>query len=200
VNSKHLATLELPKVLARLATYASFSAGEELALALTPATDPREVEWRLQATGEARSLLEVKPDTTLGGARDIRAQVESAQRSAVLSPSELLDVQGTLTAARNLHRALTRLKDQFPLLAAVAGRIDSCPQLGEEIERCIDQRGSVRDTASSDLARIRREMRVAHDRLQDKLQHIISSSKNAPMLQEALITQRDGRVGGHRFS
>jgi DNA mismatch repair protein MutS2 len=193
VNSKHLATLEFSKVLARLATYASFSAGEERVLALLPATDLREIEWRLQVTTEARSLLEAKPDTTLGGARDIRSQVESAQRAAVLSSSELLDVQSTLTAARNLQRNLTRLKEQYPLLAVIAGRIEPCPQVVEEIERCLDQHGNVRDSASLDLATIRREMRIAHDRLQDKLQRIISSSKNAPMLQEALITLRDGR-------
>ena len=193
MNSKHLATLEFSKVLARLATYASFSAGEERVLALLPATDLREIEWRLQVTTEARSLLEAKPDTTLGGARDIRSQVESAQRAAVLSSSELLDVQSTLTAARNLQRNLTRLKEQYPLLAVIAGRIEPCPQVVEEIERCLDQHGNVRDSASLDLATIRREMRIAHDRLQDKLQRIISSSKNAPMLQEALITLRDGR-------
>jgi DNA mismatch repair protein MutS2 len=193
VNSKHLATLEFSKVLARLATYASFSAGEERVLALLPATDLREIEWRLQVTTEARSLLEAKPDTTLGGARDIRSQVESAQRAAVLSSSELLDVQSTLTAARNLQRNLTRLKEQYPLLAVIAGRIEPCPQVVEEIERCLDQHGNVRDSASLGLATIRREMRIAHDRLQDKLQRIISSSKNAPMLQEALITLRDGR-------
>jgi DNA mismatch repair protein MutS2 len=193
VNPKHLVTLEFPKVLARLATYASFSAGEERVLALAPETDLREIDWRLRVTSEACSLLDAKPDTTLGGARDIRPQTESARRAAVLSASELLDVQSTLIAARNLNRNLVRIRDQFPLLAVIAARIEPCPQIVEEIDRCLDQQGNVRDAASSDLARIRREMRIAHDRLQDKLQHIISSSKNAPMLQEALITQRDGR-------
>jgi DNA mismatch repair protein MutS2 len=63
----------------------------------------------------------------------------------------------------------------------------------DEINRCLDARGNVRDDASPDLARIRREARIAHDRLQDKLQNIIGSPKNAPYLQEMLITQRDGR-------
>jgi DNA mismatch repair protein MutS2 len=193
VNLKHLVTLELPKVLARLATYTSFSAGEEKACALIPATDLQEVRWRLETTGEARALLEAKSDTTLGGAHDIRPQVEAAQRSAVLPPPELLDVRDTLIAARNLHRTLTRLKEQFPRLAVIASRIQPCPEIVEEIERCLDARGNVRDDASPELARIRREARTAHDRLQDKLQAIIGSPRNAPFLQEALITQRDGR-------
>jgi DNA mismatch repair protein MutS2 len=193
VNPKHLATLEFPKVLAHLATYASFSAGEEQARALAPSTDLQEVRWRLETTGEARALLDAKPGTTLGGAHDVRPQVEAAQRSVTLPPPELLDVRDTLIAARNLYRALTRLKEQFPRLAVIAGRIRPCPEIVSEIERCLDAHGSVRDDASPELVRIRREARIAHDRLQDKLQSIVASPKNAPYLQEALVTQRDGR-------
>jgi DNA mismatch repair protein MutS2 len=193
VNSKHLVTLEFPKVLARLATYASFSAGEERACALTPAVDLREIRWRMETTSEARALLDAKSDTTLGGAHDVRPQVEAAQRSAALPPSELLDVRDTLIAARDLHRTLTRLKEQFPLLTVIAGHIQPCPEIVIAIDRCLDARGNVRDDASPELACIRRETRIAHDRLQDKLQNIIGSPKNAPYLQEMLITLRDGR-------
>jgi DNA mismatch repair protein MutS2 len=193
VNPKHLSTLEFPKVLDRLATYASFSVGEEKARALMPATSLREIRWRLETTGEARTLLDAKPDTTLGGAHDIRPLAETAQRAAVLQPAELLDIRDTLVAARTLHRALTKLESQFPRLATIAGRIQLCPEIIEEVNRCLDERGSVRDNASPDLARIRREARVAHDRLQDKLQNIIHSPQNATFLQEPLITQREGR-------
>jgi DNA mismatch repair protein MutS2 len=193
VNSKHLLTLEFPKVLARLATYASFSAGEEKALALIPATDLREVRWRLETTSEARALLDAKSDATLGGAHDVRPQVAAAQRSVVLPPEELLDVRDTLVVAQSLQRTFARLKEQFPLLAVVAARIQPCPEIAGEVDRCLDQRGNVRDDASPELARVRREVRIAHDRLQDKLQNIIGSPRNAPFLQEVLITQRDGR-------
>jgi DNA mismatch repair protein MutS2 len=193
VNPKHLVTLEFPKVLARLATYASFSAGAERAHALMPSADFKEIRWRLETTSEARALLDAKSDTTLGGAHDIRPQVEAAQRSAVLPPPELLDVRDTLLAARNLYRLLTRLKEQFPLLAVIAGRIQPCPDVVTAIDRCLDARGNVRDDASPELARLRREARIAHDRLQDKLQGIIGSPKNTPYLQEMIVTQREGR-------
>lgn len=193
MHAKHLSTLEFPKVLARLATYASFSAGEEEARSLTPATDLREIRWRMETTSEARALLNAKPDTTLGGARDVRPLVEAAHRGAVLSPSDLLDVRDTLVAARSLHRTLSRLEDQFPRMADIAGRIQLCPQIITEINRCLDERGNVRDDASPELARIRREERIAHDRIQDKLHRIISSPRNATFLQEPIITQREER-------
>ncbi len=193
MNAKHLVTLELPKVLARLATYASFSAGGEKARALMPATHIQEIRQRLETTSEARTLLDAKPNTTLGSAHDVRPLVMAARRGAMLPPSELLDVRDTLVAARNLHRTLTRLDSQFPRLADIAGRFQPCPEVIVEINRCLDEHGNVRDDASPELVRIRREMHIAHDRIQDKLQSIIHSPHNTPFLQEPLITQREGR-------
>ena len=193
MNTRHLSTLEFPKVLSRLAVHASFSAGEERARALTPTTDLQEIRRGIETTSEARALLNAKPDTTIGGAHDVRPLVRAAQRGAVLPPPDLLDVRDTLVAARALHRTLSRLSSQFPHLARLASHIQLCPELINEINHCLDERGEVRDDASPELARIRREARIAHDRLQDKLQNIIQSPRNAPFLQELLVTQREGR-------
>jgi len=72
VDSKHWTTLELPKVLARLASHTSFSAGGDLARALSPSTDPDTVTRRLRETSEARRLLNSKTDVGLGGVHDVR--------------------------------------------------------------------------------------------------------------------------------
>jgi DNA mismatch repair protein MutS2 len=193
MHAKHLSTLEFPKVLERLTRYASFSAGEEKARTLTPEADWREIRWQLETTSEARALLDAKPDTSLGGAHDARPFVAAAQRGATILPAELLDVRDTLVSARVLHRTLTKLDEQFPHLADIAGRIIPCPNIITEIGRCLDDRGVVRDNASPELARIRREVRIAHDRIRDKLQRIIGSSRNIPFLQEPIITQREDR-------
>jgi len=193
VNRKHLETLEWPKVLARLASHTSFSAGAELARALRPTADLKEARERLGMTSEARVLLEAQPGITLGGAHDIRPLTVAAERGSVLTPGELLDVRDTLIAARSLHRTLSRLEDQLPLLAACARRIPPCPEVVDEINRCLDERGSVRDDASAELARVRREERIANERIHERLQRILRSPQNAVLLQEAIITQREGR-------
>ncbi len=193
MDARHCVTLELPKVLERLASYTAFSAGAEKARHLLPSSLPSEVRERLETTTEARALLEARPQTSLGGARDVRPQVAAAQRGVTLLPPDLLDVRGTLISARALHQTLSRLNRQFPRLADIAGRIDPCPDLIDAIGRCLDERGEVQDSASPELARVRRELRVAHDRLMDRLQRIISSPTNGPYLQEAMITIREGR-------
>jgi DNA mismatch repair protein MutS2 len=194
MNAKHLNTLELPKILERLARHADFSASKELALALAPSVDSPEVHERQAETREARRLLSVKPDVSIGGARDVRLLLQEATRSALLLPADLLDIRQTLIAARDLKRTLVRLGDQIPRLADIAGRIQECPGLVAEIGRCINERnGEVLDSASPALARIRRDLEVTHQRLLDKLNRIIGSTQNAPYLQEAFVTQRQGR-------
>ncbi len=194
VNPKHWTTLELPKVLARLANYTSFSAGHDLARALTPSPDPDTVARRLRETSEARHLLNAKADMGLGGAHDVRPLAEAALRNGTLLPQELLDVRSTLIAAREMRRTLARLGDQFPSLAEIAARIADLPGVINEIGRCIDaDRAEVLDQASPALAAVRRDLRDAFNRLQDKLQRILASPRNGPYLQEAILTQRSGR-------
>ena len=190
---KHWQTLELPKILERLASHASFSAGAEKARALAPSTDPAEIRERLATTTEARRFLALHPQADLGGARDVCPVVDAARREAVLAPTDLLDVAQTLETARRLRQILTRQEAQFPRLAAVAARLEPCPELVEAIGRVLDERGEVRDDASPALARIRRDLRAAHDRLLDRLQRIIFSPETAPFLQEPIITMREGR-------
>lgn len=193
IETKHWTTLELPKVLDRLVGFASFSAGIELCRALEPSSIPVEVKRRLAATREARLLLASNIDVSLGGIHDVRPLVEQAARSAALLPQELLDIRSTLIAGRDIHRTLSRLSNQYPLLSAIAARIVESAGVIAEIGRCIDERGEVRDEASPHLQTIRRELRLAHDRLQDKLARILTSPRNGPYLQEAIITMRDGR-------
>ena len=193
MDAKSLSTLELPKVLDRLARHTAFSGGTALARALTPATDLAEAQRRQQEASEARTLLAVKTDVTIGGARDVRPLAMNAARGAVLLAPELMDVKGTLIAARNLRRILVRLRDQFPRLALIADGLAECPGLVEAISRTIDERGEVLDSASDKLATIRRELRIAHERLLAKLQAIVGSSRYQAYLQEPIITQRDGR-------
>jgi DNA mismatch repair protein MutS2 len=193
MDAKSLQTLELPKILDRLAGFSAFSASRELAHGLTPTTDLAEAQRRQAETSEARLLLSVKSDLTIGGAHDVRPQTVAASRGAVLEPAQLSDVKNTLIAARTLARTFEKSGERFPRLVAIAGGLQPCPGLIDAISRTLDERGEVLDSASDALAAIRRDLRVAHERLLGKLQRLIADPKTVPMLQEAIITQREGR-------
>lgn len=191
--NRHWETLEFPKILTRLAKYTDFSAGAELAVALTPAPDYREAQERLMLTAEARALFMARPDFALGGISDIRPWVEQARHDVIIMPRDMLQVRDTLQGAEQVHRVLTRLEAQFPHLADIAWRITPQPQLVTAISRVLDDRGEVRDTASPELARIRHDLRVAQERIQERLRRMVSSPEIARYLQDTVITRREGR-------
>ena len=193
MDAKTLHTLEYPKVLERLAGYCAFAASTEKAHKLQPTTNIDEATRRLAETSEAVQMLVTRPDLTIGGARDVRQAVDLAAHGGILAPTDLLDIKSTLIAARTLVRTFERLGGQYPTLFVIASQIPISLGLVDGISRAISERGEILDSASDALAAIRRDLRIAHDRLMTKLQRMVSDPHTSPYLQEALITQRDGR-------
>jgi DNA mismatch repair protein MutS2 len=193
MDDKTLHTLEYDKILERLAVYAAFAASRDKILALRPTRNLDEALRRQAETTEAVQLLITRPDLTIGGARDIRAAVDLARHGGVLPPTDLLDVKSTLIAARTLVRIFEKLASQFPHLSDLASQMPSPPGLVEAITRVLSDRGEILDSASPKLASTRHDLRIAYDRLMAKMQRMVTDPRNGPYLQEAIITQRDGR-------
>ena len=193
ISEKTIATLELHKILQALSRYTTFGAGEEFAIELHPSTEIDEVQLWQRETAEALALLEEKSNITLQGARDVREPVMRSQRGAIIEAGVLLDIRYTLGRATTLKRTLGRLRASFPLLSDLANELIECGELQRLIERCIDDKAEIKDTASARLAIIRRDLKVAFERLQSKLNRIISNRANHDKLQEALVTMRQGR-------
>ena len=193
MDEKTLQVLEYPKILERLAGYAAFSASAALARELVPTSDLNEALARQARTSEARKLLETSADAGVGGAADIRPLADLASHAGVLAPADLLAVKNTLIAARTAARTFERLGLLYPELSGLVASMPLPFGLIDSISRAISERGELVDSASPELAAIRSELRVSHERLLGRLQRLISDPKSAPMLQEALITQRDGR-------
>ncbi|MCX6049699.1 MAG: endonuclease MutS2 [Chloroflexi bacterium] len=193
MNPHTLKVLEYSKILEQLAGYCAFSGGAEMARSLLPSDDLITIKTQLAQTSEAFRLLEQKNDVSFGGVKDLRQFLEKAERGSMLFAPDLLEIKNTLLRARNLRNLLIRLEHLYPLLAEMAYNIEPCDHVSAEIARCINERGEVVDGASNDLGQIRRELRVAQDRLLSILERLVHSSDLKPYLQDALVTQRQGR-------
>ncbi len=193
MNPRTLRVLEYDKILAKVAAHCAFSGGAELALALLPSDDLHTVRDRLAQTAEAHKLLEQKNDVSFGGVKDMRSFLDRAERGVSLLPLDLLEIRNTLLRARSLRTLLIRLEGSFPRLADMAAGIEPCEHVINEIGRCINDRAEVADNASQELARVRQELRQAQDRLLSTLDRLVHSGEIRPYLQDALITQRQGR-------
>jgi DNA mismatch repair protein MutS2 len=192
MDSKTLNVLEYPKILEKLAGYCDFSASMELARQLEPTDSYDLAQTRIAETTEARKLLSVQ-DVSIGASHDIRHSADLAARSGVLDAHALLDVKSTLIACRELKKTFEKKDGEFPRLCLIAEGLPDSHGIVDAITRILSERGEVLDSASVKLADIRRNLRIAHDRLMSRLQKYVTDSKTSSMLQESIITQRDGR-------
>ncbi|MBN2502240.1 MAG: endonuclease MutS2, partial [Anaerolineales bacterium] len=193
MDEKTLRTLEYDKILQRLADYTAFSASREKVLERRPSIHLADARVALTEVTEARLLLDTHDDVSIGGARDVRENADAATRGIVLTPTDLLDVKFTLVSARKLARLFEREEQQFPALADIALDLPTDTGLVDAISRAISDRGEIMDSASDRLGSIRREISISHDRLLTKMERMLNNKSIAPHLQEAIITQRDGR-------
>ncbi len=192
MDTKTLNVLEYPKILERLAGFCDFSASMALARSLEPTDSYELAVARLAETSEARKLFSIQ-GIGIGAAHDIRASADLAARSGVLDPQALLDVKSTLISCRDLKKTFEKKTDEYPRLSHIALGLPDTFGLVDAITRILSDRGEVLDSASPKLADIRRKLRVAQDRLMSRLQKYVTDAKTVSMLQEPIITQRDGR-------
>ena len=193
MDEKTLQTLEFPKILERLAGYAAFSASAALARALLPTNDLDVALQRQARTTEARQLLSINADISVGGVSDIRPLVDLARRGGVLQAAELNEVKNSLVVARSLARTFEKLTLTYPNLAVVAANLPPPVGIVDAISRAISERGDIMDHASDQLAVIRRDLKISHERLMARLERMVNDPRMAQVLQEPIITQRNGR-------
>ena len=187
-------TLEFGAVREMLARHTSFSASRAAALELTPTPNLEEARRRQATTVEALKLPGLRPALHMGGVHDIRPLAERAQIGGSLSAAELLDVASTVKASRAWRHGLAPLQDETPALLQLAeSYLGDHPGLVEDIQDAISDSGEVLDSASPALARIRSELRGAHDRLVTRLREIMSAAPFRDAVQDPVVTQRSGR-------
>ena len=190
---RDLELLEFRKIREILAGYASFSASRELALSIAPLTNEEEVSHLLAQSAEARRLLSLNPDIHIGEVLDIRTAVRMAARGKTLEPLTLLDVQRTLESARRLRGHVLNYPDELPLLSRLAGGVEELSDLGKHIGGCLSPNGEVLDAASPRLASVRQRMREVRQQLLTQLEAMIRSPRRQKIIQEPIITEREGR-------
>ena len=192
LGNRDLELLEFHKIREILAGFTSFSASRELALNLTPLSD-EEVRRRLRQSAEARRLLALSPDIHIGDVVDIREVVKMAARGKILDPQSLLEIQRTLDAAHRLKNRLMNLSHELPLLSGLARDIVALEQIVRNIGGCVSPTGDLLDTASPRLASVRHRMREVRQELLTHLEAIIRSPRGRKIIQEPIITEREGR-------
>ena len=190
---KSIRTLELPQVLEMLAQRAVSEAAKERCRRLAPVTDREDVLRLLDETDAAKARLGLHGSPPFSGVKDVGAALYRADQGGMLNTRELLDIASLLTASRRVAEYDMERQGEPTVIDHLFSALHTNRHLEDKIRTAILDEDTIADAASAELADIRRKMRIAASKGRQILQKIISSPSYAKVLQEALITQRDGR-------
>ena len=187
---KSIQTLELPRVLEMLAGCAVTDEGRERALALRPMSDIEDVRRAQEETSAAVKLLILRGTPGFAGIRPVAASLQRADMGGSLNTRELLEVAAVLRAARTAGEYGAG-EEKSPI-SHLFHALTPNRFLEDTITNSIVGEDELADSASSELASIRRHMRATESKVRDILQKLISSNQSK-YLQEAIITIRSDR-------
>ena len=190
---KSIRTLELPAVLAMLADQTNSAEARERALATSPRTAVDEVERLQGETDAAREMIGLRGSPAFSGIKPVGESLYRADRGGTLNTRELLDIAGVLRCARRVKEYWNDDGGERTAVDSLFRSLRGNRFLEEKITTSILEEDVIADNASPELADIRRHKRNAASKGRQILQKIISSSSYSKVLQEAIITQRDGR-------
>lgn len=190
---KSIRTLELPRVLQLLSDQAVSAAAKERCLQIRPETETEEVLRLLDQTDAARQMIGLRGSPSFSGVKPVAEALDRADRGGGLNNRELLTIADLLTAARRAREYFNEDAGEKTAIDHLFLSLHGNRFLEEKIKRCLPDEDTVADAASTELADIRRHMRAAQSKSRQILQKIISSPSYAKILQETIITQRDGR-------
>ena len=193
MEKRVLKTLEYYKILAMLKERASCCVSRELVDTMEPSGDFDTVERELKLTAEAETLFYKIGRSPVDGFPDMRHCLERMHAALFLSTGELLGIASCLKAARIAKDILAKEVGEESYLYNLAGLLITHRSAEEEINRCIINEDEIFDGASPALARIRRAMRLANEKVREKLNSMIRSTAYQKYLQEPIITIRNGR-------
>ena len=191
--NKHFEALELPKILERLAGFTACPDAHEAALALSPKNEYFEAQSLLDQTEAAHTLIAKFGAPSFGGLKNVQNSLHRAQAGGTLSMRELLDIAQVLRVIRGICTWRDKSAGLETAIDDLFFSLSPNKYLEDRITNAILSDDEMSDNASPDLKNIRRKMRQQDAKIRDQLEKLLRSPTYKNSLQEAIVTQRNGR-------
>jgi len=187
--------VEFDKIRQRIGRHLRTPMGLEHVSTLTPTADPGAITAELEATSEMKKILSDGTQVPLRSLPDLRIPLQRASIVDFVLPAiDLLAIAGLAANSRELKSFLGTRGPEYPVVSSLGSGLTTDKLLEHNITRSIDEEGRVVDAASSVLAKIRRSMRSISGNLRTRMESILRSLHKKGLIQEDLITSRDGRM------
>lgn len=195
MNAKVLKTLEYNKILDMLSKYTSSNMAKELARHLEPMTELEDIKTAQTQTSDALARIFRKGSLSFSGIHDIGASLKRLEVGSTLSAVELLHISSNLDATLRIkgYGRNEAEEAQIDSLEEMFAALEPLSPLSNEIRRCILSEDEIADDASPALKQIRKSIKLTNDKVHTSLNDIINSQSSRLMLQDAIVTMRNGR-------
>jgi len=195
-NREAIQLLEFDKILEPIAASALSPISAEEIYALRPLSGRQQIQQRLDELTEMRAVIDYDEHLPLSNMADLRPALQQLRLAGrALEIRQLIELAQFLGCARRVRGYLTARREKYPLLSAIAQPVTPMQDLETAIENAISfTDGSVKDSASPTLARLRKEIRRAMTETRERLQGMLKKLAARDMLQEEVITMREGRL------
>jgi MutS2 family protein len=192
LNNKTIELLEYDKIKEILKGYAISDLGKEIVDKMEPYVDIKQIEKLMNETTEARAIVNISSSIPIHSLNGIKNVKQKLGKGSVLLPEELDTVAGLIKDTQKLKIFMKTKESAAPTISKYAQSINDLDELKKEIERCILY-GRVDDKASSKLSKLRKKISILEDRIKSKLDSVLRNEKYKGYIQDALISQRNGR-------
>lgn len=184
--------LEFDKIRAKLRECATSNFGKELAEKIFPADNFFDVREDLNLTTEAVKIFAIN-SPPFGGIFDIRETLKKISLGSSADAEEFLSILSTMFAMRNIKKFFKESELETPKLKFRASQIEILGNLEKQIDNAIDEHGAVKDSASSELQKIRRELRTSQNKIKSEIFNILHDANKQKFFQDSIITMRSDR-------
>jgi DNA mismatch repair protein MutS2 len=186
--------LEFHSILNFIARKCYSEPGKELIYNSRPEYDIYRLKNEHEMTAEMTELIVSGESLPFENYSDINAYLhKSMVENAVLSTSQLLSVAETIRCGRLIKTYFVTAEDKYPNLFGEAENLFTNRLLEKHIEYAIDDTGQVKDNATKELSRIRRDIKNKSAFLRNRLNKIMHRISDEEMIQEEFVTLREGR-------
>lgn len=191
--NKHHKALEFDKILLSLSEHTSCEDAREMALSLVPSTKLYDAEALLNQTNAAYQLLAKFGGPSFGSIKNVNSSLSRADAGGVLTMRELLDIGEVLRVVRGVYEWRFSQPGAESCIDIFFSSLIPNKNLEDSINTSILSEDEMSDSASPTLADIRRKIRNQSQSIREKLDSLVHSGYYQKFLQDAIITQRNGR-------
>ncbi|HEX3029868.1 MAG TPA: hypothetical protein VHT34_11325 [Clostridia bacterium] len=192
MNHNAMKTLEYNKIIEILKEFTLTEKAKDLFNELKPSSNIRTIEGWMQETTESRAMLDKNQSVPISSLDNIQDVTDKLGKEIILNPNELNSCKSLLENVKRLKKYMSSMNSIAPVVTSYALSMYELDDLYDEIDKAI-YNGRVDDRATPELARIRKKIAIADERIKQKLNSIITSPAYAGMLQDAMISTRNGR-------